>query len=210
MITIAAGPPASIVLTSNPGWVGGNRHAEVDAHLVDAFGNGVAGLPLSFLQLTGTGTLTPRDSVTDSTGVAHADFLSPRQPEKDRVQAIAGPLTADLWIETAFVDPNAGGGTVASYPNPFHPGEAPVTLAWKLDDFAAVTLRIFTQTGDLVLERHFERGTTGGMSGLNVFPWDGRNGRGDLVASGGYIALIEAQGQGETLHVMRRKLAAVR
>jgi hypothetical protein len=48
------------------------------------------------------------------------------------------------------------------------------------------------------------------MVGLNEYVWDGRNGDGKLVASGGYIALIEAQGKGETVNVMRRKIAAVR
>jgi len=61
-----------------------------------------------------------------------------------------------------------------------------------------------------VLNRTFQRGAAGGSTGLNEFAWDGRNGRGDLVASGGYVLLIEAQGTGETLHVMRRKIAAVR
>jgi len=31
-----------------------------------------------------------------------------------------------------------------------------------------------------------------------------------VVSSGGYVVLIEAQGQGETLHVIRRKIAVVR
>jgi hypothetical protein len=31
-----------------------------------------------------------------------------------------------------------------------------------------------------------------------------------VVASGGYIALIEAEAKGATLHVIRRKLAVVR
>jgi len=83
-------------------------------------------------------------------------------------------------------------------------------LAWKLDDNAAVTLRIFTQSGDLVFRQTFDLGTPGGSTGLNQFAWDGRNGRGELVASGGYIALIEAQGKGATLNVMRRMIAAVR
>jgi flagellar hook assembly protein FlgD len=48
------------------------------------------------------------------------------------------------------------------------------------------------------------------MSGLNEFVWDGRNGDGKYVASGGYIALIEAQGKGETVNTMRRKIAVVR
>jgi hypothetical protein len=30
------------------------------------------------------------------------------------------------------------------------------------------------------------------------------------VASGGYIMVLNAEGQGETLHVMRRKIAVVR
>ena len=50
----------------------------------------------------------------------------------------------------------------------------------------------------------------GGTTGLNEYLWDGRNGNGTLVASGGYLAIVEAQGQGETLHVMRRKIAAIR
>jgi len=31
-----------------------------------------------------------------------------------------------------------------------------------------------------------------------------------MVASGGYLALIEAAGNGQTLHVMRRRIAVVR
>lgn len=210
VITITPGSPAAIRLASAPPWVGGNKHAELRARLVDAYENGIPGAPMTFSHFSGLGTLTPVDSLTDSTGVATADFLSARQPGKDLLRATAGALDADLLLETAFVDPAAAGGTVTNYPNPFHPGEQPTVIAWKLDDNATVTLRIFTQSGDLVLRRTFDRGTTGGTAGLNEFAWDGRNGRGDLVASGGYVALIEAQGTGETLHVMRRKLAAVR
>ena len=56
----------------------------------------------------------------------------------------------------------------------------------------------------------FDRGTPGGTPGLNNWSWDGRNGKGEVVSSGGYVVLIEAQGQGETLHVIRRKVAVVR
>jgi len=65
-------------------------------------------------------------------------------------------------------------------------------------------------SGDLVLRRTFAKGETGGVQGLNEVTWDGKNGKGDVVASGGYIALIEAQGTGETMHVIRRKIAVVR
>ena len=209
-ILIVPGQPTAIQLTSAPPWVGGNKHATVNARLVDAFDNGVPDQVMAFALQSGTGTLTPIDSLTDANGVARADFLSPRQPEKDHIHAQAGAIGADLDLETAFVDPTATGGYVSNYPNPFHPGAEPTTIAYKLDDNATVTLRIFTQTGDLVFRKEFVSGGPGGLAGLNEFLWDGKNGDGKMVASGGYIALIEAQGQGETLHVMRRKIGVVR
>jgi len=142
--------------------------------------------------------------------VATADFLSARQPGHDMIRAISGALQSDLDLETAFVDPNAAGGHVTNYPNPFHPPQQSTIIAYKLSDQASVTLRIFTMSGDLVLRKSFDRGGPGGMQGLNEFTWDGKNGNGDVVASGGYIALIEAEAKGATLHVIRRKLAVVR
>jgi flagellar hook assembly protein FlgD len=71
-------------------------------------------------------------------------------------------------------------------------------------------MRIYTQTGRLVRRLVFERGLQGGAAGLNTYVWDGKNGDGQVVSSGGYLVLIEAQGTGETLHVIRRKIAVVR
>jgi hypothetical protein len=176
---------------------------------VDAYENGVPDQPMHFELRSGTGVLTPVDSLTEQTGLATADFLSPRQPEVDRVRASSGAITSEIDVETAFVDPNARGGTIASYPNPFHPPQSSTTIAYKLDDAAGVTLRIFTLSGDLVRKVEFQRGEPGANAGLNTFVWDGRNGNGKVVASGGYLVHVEAQGEGETLHVMRRKIAVV-
>jgi len=165
---------------------------------------------VTFALLSGTGTLTPIDSLTDGTGDARADFLAPRQPEIDRFRATSGAFSQDLDVQVAFVDPAAAGGYVTNFPNPFHPPNQPTTLAYKLADQAAVTIRIFTQSGQLVRLAQFDRGASGGMAGLNQFVWDGRNGAGDVVSSGGYVVLIEAAGIGETLHVIKRKIAVVR
>ena len=209
-ITITPGVPATIRLTSSPGWVGGNKHARLRANLVDAFENAVPGEVIAISHSAGNGTLTTGDSLSDAQGDVFADFLSAREPGHDMLQASWNALVATLDLETALVDPNAAGGTMTNYPNPFHPPTQGTTLAWKLDDNASVTLRIFTQNGALVLRKTFDRATPGGAAGLNQWIWDGRNGQGDLVASGGYIALVEAQGTGETLHVARRRLAVVR
>jgi hypothetical protein len=209
-ITITPGQPTAIRLTSDPSWVGGNRHATLTARVVDDFENGVPDQSLTFSLLSGTGTLGASDTLSDASGYGHADFLSPRSPEHDMIRAASGSLQRDLDLQVAFVDPNAAGGTAYSYPNPFHPPSQPATIAYKIDDDAVVTLRVFTQSGNLVLRRDFQRGAPGGQAGLNTYVWDGKNGKGDIVSSGGYVVLIEAQGKGETLHVIRRKIAVVR
>jgi len=216
-ITITPGVPDSIRL-EGPTWVGGNTKVSLTATLIDEFGNGVAGQEMVFTRLAGSGLLEPQDSLTVGDGSARADFTSPRFPEMGRIRAASSGVfggqsyneVSEIDLETAFVDPDAPGGHITNYPNPFHPPDEPTTIAYKLSDHATVKLRIFTLSGDLVLSRTFERETPGGMSGLNEVLWDGRNGENRVVASGGYIALIEAQGVGQTLHVIRRKIAVVR
>ncbi len=210
VITVAPGAPTEIKLSSDPRWVGGNKRALITARVIDGYENGVPDRPVKFSLTQGSGSLTAIDSVTTEDGVARCYFRSPRTPERSRVRAVSGSLNGDLDIETAFVDPNAAGGFVTNYPNPFHPGEAPTTIAYQLDDNATVTMRIFTLTGGLVYEKTYTPGSPGGSAGLNQVTWDGRNGKGDFVSSGGYVLRIEAAGQGETLHTMTRKIAAVR
>jgi hypothetical protein len=209
-ITITPGAPSAVRLASNPPWVGGNKHATLTARVVDTFENGVPGQTVNFAVISGTGGLTPSDSLSDENGNVRADFLSPHLQETDHLQATSGSFSQDLNLQVTFVDPNAGGGYVTNYPNPFHPPTQGTIIAYKLADNASVTMRIFTIGGDLVLRRTFERATPGGSPGLNEVAWDGRNGNGDVVASGGYIVLIEAQGTGATLNVIRRKIAVVR
>jgi hypothetical protein len=209
-ITIEPGPPTAVRLASSPSWVGGNKHATLTARVVDDYENGVPDRLVTFQLLSGTGTVTSSDSLSDANGNVRADFLSPRQPEIDRIRASFGQFSQDLDLQVALVDPNAAGGHVTNFPNPFHPPSQGTTLAYVLADHARVTLRIFTLQGDLVLQKVFDRAAAGGIAGLNQFLWDGRNGNGSVVASGGYIALVEAEGSGETLHVMRRKIAVVR
>ena len=210
VLVVSPGDPDEIDLSCRPSWVGGNKHATVSAAVVDAFGNGIPDEQVLFELIAGEGELTQIDSTTGDDGTARADFYSPREPGVSRVRAEAGLLASELDIETALVDPSLPGGTITNYPNPFHPGEGVTTIAYKLAENADVTLRIFTLSGSLVLREDFRSGSQGGTAGLNEFEWDGRNGNGGHVSSGGYIVLVEAQGHGETLHVMRRRVGVVR
>ena len=208
-ITITPGQPSAVELTSNPTWVRGNKHATISARVVDAYDNGVPGEPVEFELLSGTGTLAAIDSLSSASGVATADYLSSRTPETSRIRAESNALFAELDLITALVDPNAAGGTITNYPNPFYPGDGPTTIAYKLSDHATVTLRIYGLSGDLVRREVFQPGAPGGLAGMNEFVWNGENGDGKLVASGGYVVLVEAQGGGETIHVMKRKVGVV-
>jgi hypothetical protein len=210
VLNVLAGPPAGLHLSSDPEWVRGNRNATISALLVDQFENGVPGEAVFFEHVTGGGVLTPTDPETDGTGIARADFLSPRFPEMNLIRATSGAFEAELDLQVALVDPAADGGYLTNYPNPFHPGEAPTTIAWKLDNDASVQMRIFTLAGNLVLDQRFDPGQPGGAFGLNEITWNGRNGDGDVVASGGYILSVQAQSGGETIHNMRRKVGVVR
>lgn len=210
VVAVSPGPPDALLLTGDPVWVRGNRHATVNARVVDAWSNGVPDQPVSFQLVTGAGTLTPIDAATDGQGLALADFLSPRRPEIALIRAVSGILSAELNLETALVDPNAAPGSITSYPNPFHPGEAPTTIAYKLAADARVTVKIYSLSGAEVMNRVLEMGDTGGRAGLNEIQWDGRNGGGDIVASGGYVLLLQADRNGETIHTLRRRIAVVR
>jgi len=210
VIEVSPGTPDELRMSADPFWVRGNKHTTVTAHVVDAYDNGVPDQPVVFQLLSGGGTLSPLDSLTGPTGNALADFLGPKVPETGRIRATSGALITELDIETALVDPTKPGGHVTNYPNPFHPNEAPTTIAYKLNNSGRVNLRIYTLSGGLVLEKQFDNGGSGGVVGLNEWQWDGRNGEGDFVASGGYIVIIEAEANGETFHVMRRKIGVVR
>jgi hypothetical protein len=209
-ITITPGVPTVLRLSSNPTWVGLNKHATLTARVEDAYANGVPGRTVGWSLLSGTGTITVPNDSTNAEGYAYADFLSPRTPETDRIRATSGSLSTELDLSVAYVDPAAAAGFVTSYPNPFHAGSGSTTIAYKLQELATVNLRIFTTSGSLVRHLTFPRGTPGGNQGLNEWIWDGKNGKGEVVSSGGYVAFIEAQGTGETLHVIKHKIAVVR
>ena len=87
------------------------------------------------------------------------------------------------------------------YPNPFHAGSEAVLLSYVLGQDAAVKVSIYTLLGDLVRELSLATGAPGGTGGLNEVPWDGRNGKGDLVRPGVYVARIDGPGVSERIKV---------
>jgi len=214
-LRVMPGDPAVLTLAGEPNWVRPGRAVDLTAHLTDAWGNGVPQHSLTFALAAGdSGALAPGldkflSVATGPTGLATAQYVAPAFAQEFTVTVASGGLSAGWDVATAEVDPEAGTGYLTNYPNPFHPGEGPTTIAWKLDAASEVRLRIYTVSGSLVLDRRFAAGEDGGRAGDNSFDWDGTNGDGQSVASGGYVLRVEAQGNGSTEHVMRRKIGVV-
>src|SRR5262249_5596068 len=97
-ITITPSSPSAVRLGSSPSWAGGNKHATLTARVVDAYENGVPDQAVTFAVVTGGGQVTPSDSASDANGNVRADFLSPRQPETDRIRVTSGSFTQDLDV----------------------------------------------------------------------------------------------------------------
>ncbi len=214
-LQVVPGDPSVLELTGEPAWVRPGSAIDLTARLTDAWGNGVPHQSVTFAVAEGdSGMLAPglgkAVSVTTGTGgAAAAQYQAPGFAQQFTVTAACGGLSAGCDVVTAEIDPAAAAGYLTNYPNPFHPGDGPTTIAWKLDAASEVRLRIYTTSGGLVLDRRFAAGGPGGSNGNNEFTWDGKNGDGVDVASGGYVLRVEAQGSGTTQHVMRRKVGVV-
>jgi predicted RNA-binding protein with TRAM domain len=210
VLTVVPGAPASLDFHETASWVGGRRTTDVTAKVSDSLGNGVPGMPVFFELAHGGGLLDIVNEVTDEQGLALARYTGADVSGSGLIQVAAAGFTTSMMIMTSLMDPGSSGGTISNYPNPFHPDEGSTTVSYVLSRNSSVTLRLFTLSGTLVLQRRYEPGTVGGSQGINEIEWDGRNGEGDLVASGGYILYVEAQDQGETIHQIRRRIAVVR
>ncbi len=87
------------------------------------------------------------------------------------------------------------------YPNPFHAGSEAILLSYVLGQDTPVKVSIYTLLGDLVREISLAAGARGGVGGLNEVAWDGRNGKGEIVRPGVYVAKIDGAGLSEQIKV---------
>jgi hypothetical protein len=96
----------------------------------------------------------------------------------------------------------------ANFPNPFAAGREPTRFAYYLPGAARVTLRIWTPRGERVATVLDEVSRGQGLHQDDA--WDGRNGHGDVVANGVYVAEIVVHLDGGDSRRLLRKVAVVR
>lgn len=209
VLTVVPGDPAALDFHETATWVGGRKTTEVNAKVADELGNGIPDVPVEF-NLTGDGSLEIINNITDAQGLAKARYTGTSQPGSDTIEVASAGFTNSMEIQTSLMDPGSSGGTISNYPNPFHPGDGVTTITYMLSGDAKVTMRLFTLSGTLVFKREYPAGVMGGAHGINEVEWDGSNGEGEYVASGGYILYVEAERLGETIHQIRRRIGVVR
>ena len=72
-----------------------------------------------------------------------------------------------------------------NYPNPFNPNKQTTRIVYNSNSAGSATIKIFTITGKLVRKL-----SDNAQSGSNEAVWDGKNGRGQVVRNGVYVAII--------------------
>ena len=115
-------------------------------------------------------------------------------------------LVIFLLIFTLFSDVFAD--DLVNYPNPFSSNSQTTKLRYTLTSDAEVNIKIFDLFGKLVFEKTINAGETYAKSGLNEYPWDGKNNNGEAVRSGGYICKLIIKYSSGTV-VLKRKISVV-
>jgi hypothetical protein len=113
-----------------------------------------------------------------------------------------------LWTETGNFGAMSLEKSYANFPNPFAAGREQTSFVYYLPQNGRVTLRIWTLRGDAVTTVIRDSARPAGLHQEDA--WDGRNGSGDAVVNGVYLAeLTVAFDNGQSKRLLR-KVAVVR
>jgi len=132
-------------------------------------------------------------------------------PNSPPVPALLLAANGQPFAFNSSVFTTASGSSLATslvtYPNPFSPPSEKLQIAYRLSAASEVEVKIYTLTGELVMEKTYSAGIEGGRAGINQIEWDGCNGKGREVKNGVYLAVIRSKATGETV---KQKLAIVK
>jgi hypothetical protein len=143
----------------------------------------------AFIQLWENSNKPSIISISDTVGTV--DFVLSEAEERKTVYARMIDMTGNSGnIVDAGIYYGKG---PHNYPNPFSPPDEYTNFVFRLPQAGNVTITIFDLFGDKV----YELGGIAAFAGLNdgqmnpLLRWNGRNGKGELVASGGYLCKIK-------------------
>ena len=126
-----------------------------------------------------------------------------------RIQVRAAPgQSFPLWTEAATFGQSRLSGSYANFPNPFAAGRKSTTFAYYMERSGRVTLRILTPHSEPVATLVSNQPRSAGMNQSDA--WDGRNGSGEVVRNGVYVAELSVAYDDGKRERLLRKVAVVR
>jgi hypothetical protein len=198
-------------------WVGGVRWAASAALAPDsATASVLSSSPLSIAP--GETTLVELRVVTRSDGGPSGFRLGVDHPGIGVVQPSSALLAVSIqpaagqafpmWSDAAGLSASTLRDSYSNFPNPFAAGRQATTFVYYLPAGARVSIRILTPRGESVATLLENEPRAVGLHQNDS--WDGRNGRGQPVYNGIYVAELEVRYDDGTSDRLLRKLAVVR
>jgi hypothetical protein len=113
-----------------------------------------------------------------------------------------------FWTAAASLGAAALAESYINFPNPFAAGRGETRFAFNLTEPATVSLKLWTPRGEPVLTLLSDAALGVGL--YQDIAWDGRNGRGQAVRNGVYLAELKVQYESGANERLLRKVAVVR
>ena len=113
-----------------------------------------------------------------------------------------------MWSAAAGLTASTLRGSYSNFPNPFAAGREATTFVYYLPAGARVSIHILTPHGESVATPLEDATRSSGLHQSDR--WNGRNGRGQPVYNGIYVAELDVRYDNGTSDRILRKLAVVR
>ncbi|MEO0098493.1 MAG: hypothetical protein ABIK99_00145 [candidate division WOR-3 bacterium] len=152
---------------------------------------------VEFKVIKGKGEMLDSVIVTDSLGWGKARFIVPipnlkdSVSERDSILIRADTVDTVIGIWAEVFDNEVMRGEIIAIPNPFGNLNQNFTkIIYHLRDNVDTKILIYDPFGNPIYKRLIKKGEMGARKGVNVVVWDGRDDKGDKVASGIYYVRV--------------------
>ncbi|MEO0226213.1 MAG: FlgD immunoglobulin-like domain containing protein, partial [candidate division WOR-3 bacterium] len=177
-----------------PDTVLAGQEAEIRVNVLDLNDSPIKGKLTYFRVKSGSGRMIDSIGYTDSLGFIARRFICelPPQDEIDTVQIMADTFSYYARVFVSILDTSIIKGRIISYPNPFGHNEKKMVFIYYLPQACNVLWAIYDPFGNLIKKEEIMPGARGARMGANVMDWDGKNEKGQRVASGVYVLKLKA------------------
>jgi PKD repeat protein len=130
------------------------------------------------------------DGTTSDNIAANHSFARPGIYEV-RLTVTSNIGRTDVSTMNVSVGVIAGQLPVHVFPNPFNPDNEITNIRYSISQAANVTIKIY-DTGNNLVKKVIDNEPQETIDGYYDIPWDGKNGKGAVVANGVYFVIVES------------------